>query len=208
MRALDMNDKTDNSRKAAFSRIFKENEWGSEESRSGLGSIYGLTHRVRTILPRLLRAFDIGTMLDAPCGDFNWMHQIDFGSTKYIGCDIVEEIVAKNRAQHPGFEFVCLDLAEEALPAADLVFSRDCLQHLPEHDIWRVLQNLRRTGAKWLFTSSHMTGEQSISADAGGFGFLNLQLAPFNFPRPLLIMPEDHYASKAMCLWDMREMPA
>lgn len=198
---------SDNPREAAFSRIFKQNEWGSAESRSGLGSTLATTQRLRTLLPALLRGFNVVSMLDAPCGDFNWMQHVDLGNTHYIGCDIVDAIVLANRHRHPGREFIKLDLVENALPPVDLIFSRDCLQHLPEPDIWRALRNFKRSGAKWLFTSSHTVAEQSISPDAGGFGFLNLQLAPFGLPQPVLIMPEEHYASKAMCLWSVPDLP-
>lgn len=196
-----------NKRQEAFTRIFQGNEWQSNESRSGHGSAYAYTARIREVLPRLLKSFDIKTLLDAPCGDFNWMRHVNVDSTKYIGCDIVEDIVRNNQTKYPNAEFHCLDLAEDTLPVADMVFSRDCLQHLPEQDIWKVLRNFKRTKARWLFTSSHSTASQEIAVDAGGFGQLNLQLAPFHFPLPIFIMPEEHYVTKAMCLWNMNEIP-
>ncbi|HEY7871883.1 MAG TPA: class I SAM-dependent methyltransferase [Rudaea sp.] len=202
-----MNGADEDSRETAFSRIFRDNAWGSDESRSGLGSTLHTTQRLRMLLPALLRGLNVRSMLDAPCGDFNWMRHVDLGDTRYVGCDIVGEIVLANRAAHPDREFVKLDLVEDKLPPVDLIFSRDCLQHLPEPDIWRALRNFRRSGATWLFTSSHTVAEQSISPDAGGFGFLNLQLAPFGLPLPLLIVPEEHYASKAMALWKISDLP-
>ncbi len=201
-----MNDDPNLERKTAFERIYSANEWGSNESRSGLGSNLDLTRQVRRALPPLLRGLGVKSMLDAPCGDYNWMPHVDLGGTHYIGCDIVPELIAANRARHPGIEFLCVDLAEGNLPQVDLIFSRDCLQHLPEADIWKVLRNFKRSGARWLLTSSHTTHEQSMSFYPGGFGYLNLQLAPFNFPRPVLIVPEEHYASKAMALWPMSEV--
>jgi hypothetical protein len=203
-----MQETPDNSRVQAFERIFRENEWGSAESRSGLGSTHAITQRVRFALPTLLRGLGVKTMLDAPCGDFNWMRFVDFGPVRYIGCDIVPDIIAANRQRFDDREFQVLDLVADPLPKVDLIFSRDCLQHLAESDIWRALRNFRKSGARWLFTSSHLVGEQSIAAENGGFGFLNLQLPPFSLPQPLLIMPEEHYASKAMCLWDIEQIGA
>ena len=201
-----MSASTDESRLAAFTRIFHENVWGSPESHSGLGSNFGLTSRVRFVLPMLLRGLKITSMIDAPCGDFNWMHHVDLGETRYLGCDIVEDIIAINRSRFPGREFRVLDLVNDVLPQVDLIFSRDCLQHLVADDIRQALRNFRRSGAKWLFTSSHTTAQQDIALEAGGFGFLNLQLPPFSLPLPLLTMPEDHYASKAMHLWDLAQI--
>jgi len=190
----------------AFARIYERNEWGSAESRSGIGSALATTHRVRTVLPMLIRALGVKSMLDAPCGDFNWMRSVDLGDAHYTGCDIVPEIIETNRVRYSDRDFLVLDLTAEALPAVDLVFSRDCLQHLTEPDIWRALRNFKKSGARWLFTSSHSTGAQNIATETGGFGYLNLQQPPFSLPLPLLIMPEEHYASKAMCLWDITQI--
>jgi len=203
-----MTQSTPDDSREAFARIYQSNEWGSAESRSGLGSAYATTHRVRTVLPMLLRALDVTSMLDAPCGDFNWMRFVDLGKTHYIGSDIVPEVIETNRMRYADREFHVLDLAAEPLPNVDLIFSRDCLQHLTEPDIWRVLRNFKRCGARWLLTSSHSTTAQDIALETGGFGFLNLQQPPFSLPLPLLVMPEEHYASKAMCLWDMTQIGA
>lgn len=202
-----MSSANDNSREKAFSRIFRDNIWGSDESRSGLGSTLQTTQRLRTVSPALLRGFGVESILDAPCGDFNWLSEVNLDTTRYIGCDIVDDLILANRAAHPDREFIKLDLVEDSLPQVDLIFSRDCLQHLPEPDIWRALRNFKRSGATWLFTSSHTCAEQSIAADVGGFGFLNLQLAPFNLPLPVLVMPEEHYVSKTMALWKISDIP-
>jgi hypothetical protein len=106
-----MNDYPNMDRKTAFEHIYPVNEWGCNESRSGLGSNLDLTQQVRRALPPLLRAFAMKSMLDAPCGDYNWMPHVDLGCTHYIGCDIVPELIAANRERHPGIEFLNVDLA-------------------------------------------------------------------------------------------------
>jgi hypothetical protein len=35
-------------------------------------------------------------MLDAPCGDFNWMKEVDLSAVHYTGGDIVEPLVNSN----------------------------------------------------------------------------------------------------------------
>lgn len=61
-------------------------------------------------------------MLDAPCGDFNWMRFVDLGKTHYIGCDIVPEVIETNGMRYADREFHALDLAAEPLPNVDLIF--------------------------------------------------------------------------------------
>lgn len=36
-------------------------------------------------------------MIDAPCGDFNWMKEISKNTELYIRIDIVDEIIKRNK---------------------------------------------------------------------------------------------------------------
>ena len=60
-----------------FDKIYEKNTWGSEESRSGPGSTEKQTRRIREALPTILNNFGIKSMLDLPCGDWNWMKDVD-----------------------------------------------------------------------------------------------------------------------------------
>src|SRR5207245_3699197 len=83
-----------------FSTIYSDNLWGDTESRSGRGSSLTATKAVRRELPALLQQFDVNTLLDAPCGDFVWMLGIIPAVGKYIGVDIVPELIARNAAAY------------------------------------------------------------------------------------------------------------
>src|SRR5262249_783583 len=74
-----------------FTEIFERNIWLGDESRSGLGSGIVQTEIVRRALPELVRKFAVRSMLDVPCGDFNWMKSVDLDLI-YIGCDIVPAV--------------------------------------------------------------------------------------------------------------------
>ena len=71
-----------------FTKIYQENHWNDSESRSGEGSTQENTQNIRSELPKVLKKYKIKSMLDAPCGDFNWMNVIKNTSIKYIGGDI------------------------------------------------------------------------------------------------------------------------
>lgn len=51
--------------------------WQSKESVSGDGSELEVTKDLRIALEDLLNFLDIRTMLDIPCGDFNWMKAVN-----------------------------------------------------------------------------------------------------------------------------------
>ena len=40
------------------------------------------------------------SLLDAPCGDFNWMRHVPLGGVSYTGADVVPELIARNRRDY------------------------------------------------------------------------------------------------------------
>ena len=68
-----------------FTNIYKNNYWGSSESKSGEGSNLDFTINIRSELPKLCKNYGIKVLFDAPCGDFNWMkHIINYMVKNYI----------------------------------------------------------------------------------------------------------------------------
>ena len=59
-----------------FSHIYLNNRWNSKESRSGKGSELIQTVEVRKIIPDIIKKYNIKSILDIPCGDFNYMKEI------------------------------------------------------------------------------------------------------------------------------------
>jgi hypothetical protein len=84
-------------KRQVFSDIYRFNLWGNPESRSGYGSSLQSTESVRKDLPLILSQFGIRTMLDAGCGDCNWIGRMDLDLERYIGAEIVPALVEANR---------------------------------------------------------------------------------------------------------------
>lgn len=206
-----------------FARVYETNLWADAESRSGAGSSLAATGRVRAELPTLLRWLDVRRLLDVPCGDFHWMSQVDLagaGVTAYLGGDLVEAIVAENRARHAraGIDFVRVDLTAGPLPevgggTADALLCRDCLVHLSFANIARVLAGIRASGIRWLIATTFP--DRAINADIvdGDWRPLNLERAPIDFPPPVATLIEGceeeggAYADKALGVWRVNELP-
>src|SRR5215467_10898176 len=114
-----------------FTRIYVRNKWGDQESRSGQGSGKARTEALRSELSRLLKDLAVQSILDLPCGDFNWMSCVDLSSIQYIGGDIVTSLVAQNNSLHaqPGRRFERIDMLSDVSPKADLILCRDSLVH-------------------------------------------------------------------------------
>jgi SAM-dependent methyltransferase len=175
-----------------FSRIHAGNLWGEEESVSGPGASLAETRAVREELPQLLRELGARSLLDAPCGDCHWIERLELGLERYVGVDIVPELIARNQRElaRPGVEFARLDLTWDRLPRADLVLCRDCLIHLSYHYIFRALGNFQRSGAAWLLTTTYSGLRRNHDILSGQWRPLDLELPPFGLPPPRRLLHE------------------
>jgi hypothetical protein len=82
-----------------FTKIYETKHWGGHASVSGVGSTLESTEAIRLEFPSLLRRLDVRTLVDAPCGDFLWMHEIECDLPTYVGLDVVPQLIANNKAQ-------------------------------------------------------------------------------------------------------------
>src|ERR1043166_2464489 len=86
-------------RRAEFTGIFQQNAWGDPESVSGPGSNVARASLFRADSEALGRGLKPRTLLDVPCGDFNWLRHFDLGIERYVGIDIVPVLIARNHAK-------------------------------------------------------------------------------------------------------------
>ncbi len=198
-----------------FARIYADNFWGSQESKSGIGSSLHVTRHLRRELPLLLRKYGVSSILDIPCGDFNWMREVDLEGISYLGADLVDEIVRDNINRYPGKRFATLDITSSPLPRVDLIFCRDCLFHLSYADIRKAITNCARSGSTYLMVTSNVW-RSTVNGDirTGAWRKLNLENPPFDFPQPLDLIVEGcqegggFAADKCMCLWRLSDIGA
>src|SRR5579871_3535684 len=106
-----------------FTQIYEKNFWKGSESRSGKGSSLANTCNIRRELPSLLSRFGIRSLLDLPCGDFNWMKMVDLDNIEYLGGDIVESVIRANnhRYRTARRHFAVLGIVHSPLPKVDLI---------------------------------------------------------------------------------------
>lgn len=197
-----------------FTRIYKRNWWDDPESRSGPGSTAARTELLRLRLSELFRELGIHSVLDIPCGDFNWMRLTDMPAAEYTGADIVPELVRENvrRYSGPGRRFIQADITRGPLPQADLVLCRDGLVHLSFSDIERALRTIQKSGSTYLLLTTFTDCRRNVDVGAGQFRSLNFMLPPFGFPRALRIladgpMLDGSYPDQALALYRVDDLP-
>ncbi len=212
-RALIAHEAAENSdfwRSQVFNYIYQSNHWKETESCSGPGSTLEATKSLRTMLPAMTTLLNIHTILDAGCGDFNWMKELNLDLDLYIGVDIVADLIDRNQARYGNEQrcFLCLDITRDHLPKVEAVLCRDCLIHLSYNEIMQTIRNFKQSGITYLFTSNFT---RIIANDCdirtGDYRPINLQKEPFNFPEPIISFeelsaePEMKRHGKRICVW-------
>ena len=203
-----------NSNKSIFENIYKFNVWEGEESRSGSGSSLSQTETIIKDLPELFEKYKIYSILDIPCGDFYWMKEVDLSKKYYIGADIVDDLIKENRKKYSklNLDFLIMDLIKDKLPKSDLIFTRDCLVHFSNEDIFLALKNIIRSESKYFLTTNFSSVFENINIATGQFRAINLLKEPFNLPKPIFQIVErctegeGKFKDKGLALWDLNQL--
>jgi hypothetical protein len=136
------------------------------------------------------------------------MQHTDLGLERYIGGDIVPDLIVQNKKAYSkeGREFAILDITKDTIPKVDLIFCRDCLIHLSLSYMGDAIANFKRSGSKFLLTTTYTAAPVNRDILTGDCRFINLQMAPFNLPEPLELIVEEPETSKSMALWRIEDL--
>jgi SAM-dependent methyltransferase len=145
-----------------FSHIYHSGIWGAAADEPGYFSGTGshepliVNTYVDAVLSCLRELPARPDVVDLGCGDFHIGSRIRPACGRYVACDVVEPLIAANRDRFGQLEveFRCLDIARDDLPAGDVVFLRQVLQHLDNGRIASVLAKLERY--KVLILTEHL----------------------------------------------------
>jgi SAM-dependent methyltransferase len=151
--------------------------WGADGSHqffSGVGS-RGRTAEVYvdTMVPiiaaHLSELNSNATIVDLGCGDF-WVGAClleRLPSVKYIGCDVVPELVEYNRKTFGSnrIEFRLLDIVSADLPIGDICLVRQVFQHLSNQEISRTLPKLQKYRHVYVTEGHPIVREGKINPD-------------------------------------------
>ncbi|MBA4018964.1 MAG: hypothetical protein C0483_17485 [Pirellula sp.] len=199
-----------------FGSIFQANSWGGIQSVSGRGSDTDQTEFLVQSLPGFLKHLQVSTLLDVPCGDFHWMKDVAIPDISYVGADLLPQIIQRNNAEFasPRRRFIVADLTKDALPKCDLILCRDCLVHLSFEAVFRALENICRSEAEYLLTTTFLNRSTHQDILIGEWRPLNLQLPPFQLRPPISTLLENctegsgNYSDKALALWRIQDIAA
>ncbi|WP_405226721.1 SAM-dependent methyltransferase [Dokdonia sp. Asnod1-B02] len=146
--------------KKAMEQVYDLKLWGAGGASfySGEGS-----HHPEIVVPYVeavaafLSSFEEPLVVcDLGCGDFNIGSKLVPYTQSYIGVDIVEDLIAHNKAtfKNERLSFNCLDIATDILPKGDCALLRQVLQHLSNREIASVVDKL--ASFKYVILTEHL----------------------------------------------------
>lgn len=198
-----------------FEKIYDSNFWKSKESKSGPGSQLKNTKNIRKELPEIWKKYNIKSVLDVPCGDYNWMKTVKKEGIKYIGGDIVPKVIAENNKKYKddNTQFYKLDITKDKLPKSDMIICRDCLQHLSDENIKKAIENFKNSGSTYLLVTNYPWTLENWNIKDGEFRPLNLCEEPFNFSESCLEKIKEsneqgNRPDKNLCLYKLEDIDA
>lgn len=135
-----------------FSLIYKKHRWGDSELTAGKKYYSGTgSHEDVYVKPYVknviayLKALPVKpAVADLGCGDFAVGSQIRPYCSNYIAGDIVDHLIEYNSSHFADMDvdFRVINMAENDLPKADIVFVRQVFQHLSNEVIQKSLANI------------------------------------------------------------------
>jgi SAM-dependent methyltransferase len=167
-----------------FNRIYSEGVWGRNVAgagTSGTGSTLEITREYRAYLQEFIRTHHVTSIVDAGCGDWSFSSTIDWADASYLGVDIASDVIETVRSKHEKgkITFRVGDITEE-LPAADLLISKDVLQHLPNELVHKFIRNnLKKGKYKWVLLTNDRGRNGNGDTVPGGYRAIDLAAPPF-----------------------------
>lgn len=212
--------------KNIFTDIYDNNGFGSLESKSGPGSTLDETQKLRESIKKIIKDKNIKSVVDIPCGDFNWMKEIVFNFENYIGGDIVKKAIDLNNEKYSNsrIKFIEFDIVNDEIPNGDLLIVRDIIGHFPIEDGVKILKNIlnskckyllsttwaKKIGNDWFPCEKNDVHRENEGVDYGRFYPVNLMSNPFNLPNAEIYLEEDVMVDnfengnrKTLALWDL-----
>lgn len=190
-----------------FEEIYQTNTWGSDESLSGGGSTENRTRELRDEIKKLIQDFNIGSIVDCGCGDFNWMRKLLADvEVDYLGLDIASTVIRRNIESYGNdkIKFREHDLVENIPPTGDLLICREVLFHLSHADIRHAITNVCNSGSKYFLVTSSRVPQYNLDIPSGSYRELDMQCPPLSLPEPLLQLVDS--ANRAMQLFSIEQL--
>ncbi len=159
----------------------------NDESLSGPGSWKKNTRVVVKFINEAIEKYQIKSILDLGCGDWNWFNEIDMTDVCYTGWDADEQMIQDNQSKYgsDSINFCVKDIVTESLPDVDLIICRDVLFHIKLDLSVPLVRKIQKAGKYFVSTSfreepANKDIRKYCDIENWGFYNINLNRSPFD----------------------------
>ena len=177
---------------------------------SGLGSNVNTNQffELKKNFSKIIDDNHINSILDMPCGDFLWLHEIiKDKNIHYVGVDIVDELIEANKKkyQNKNFSFINDDIVNfNTSKKFDLILIRDLFIHIQNSDIKKIIQNLKKMNFSYVALNSY-NNKVNHDVIVGNHRKINLLIEPFNLKKPIYEF-RDYEDDKFFYIYDLESL--
>ena len=165
---------------SVFDEIYKNNSWGFG---SGHGSLPAVTKGYRSLIETFIRENDIKSVVDYGSGDWQFSRLVNWGDVEYTGADIVPSLQEENTRKYgtDRIRFITVQRDASNIPKADLLISKDVLQHLPNNTVQEFINNVLPKFRYALITNCiESAAPVNSEIEMGGFRGIDVRKRPFS----------------------------
>ena len=163
------------------------------ESLSGPGSYIENTQETINLINYTIEKYNIKSILDLGCGDWNWFKYINIYDISYNGWDCDDIMIKSNKEKYGknNINFEVRDIVLEEYMNVDLIICRDVLFHIDKSIAEKMLYKIKNK-CKYFITTSYndVTKNTNIKEYCNiknwGFYNINLNLMPFNMHKYMI----------------------
>lgn len=191
-----------------FSQIYTHKLWGQNAEGhgcSGSGSSLDTTVEYRMLIELILKVYDIKSVVDLGCGDWEFSRVIKWGTADYQGFDVVAHVIERNILKYSksNVSFAILDATQQELPSADLLICKDVLQHLSNEDVEKIIKQFAKF--KYCIITNDDIYTHSLTSDnqdivRGDWRPIDITMPPFNLSAQKLLVYKSGYVTKQVLL--------
>jgi hypothetical protein len=174
---------------AAFTEIYSKDLWHLISDQwantpPGFESLESRMKRLAHLIQEFIKNNNVQSVVDFGCGFSSYTKMVDWKGVEYDGFDIVKGVIDYNIHTCATDTFRFHHVVDGTrLPSADLLISKDVLQHLPTADVQYYLDIFKRN-YKFAIIGNDVFPDDNTNGDTppGGYRALRLDLPPFNWP--------------------------
>jgi hypothetical protein len=164
--------------RAAFTKVYDENIWHLDK----VEPRPDIVQRIATKIEDTIRKYDVRTVTEFGCGFWNYANLIDWRGITYNGYDVAAGPIEFNSKKYGSGNVHFHQLVDGVqLAPADLLISKDVLQHLPNEDVLHYLSVFKESFSYMLILNGAAPVDNlNGPIEHGGYRSIRLDLPPFN----------------------------